>query len=73
MDACLMHLVNIGEMASRLSDEILSDESLINWHKIRGLCNIIAHDYFGIDYREIWSVLSIHIPVLKRVIMDKLH
>lgn len=72
MDACLMHLVNIGEMASRLSDDYLNDDSKINWHKIRGMRNIIAHDYFGIDYREIWSVVSLHIPILKRAIEELL-
>ncbi len=70
MDACLMHLVNIGEMAARLSDEILNVDISIDWHKIRGLRNIIAHDYFGIDYREIWSVVSIHIPLLKKAILE---
>lgn len=68
MDACLMHLVNIGEMATRLSEEMLCDENIVNWHKIRGLRNIIAHDYFGIDYREIWSVISIYIKTLKTAV-----
>jgi uncharacterized protein with HEPN domain len=72
MDACLMHLINIGEMASRLSDEVLCDESEINWQKIRGLRNIIAHDYFGIDYLEIWSVVSIHVPTLKLALSELL-
>jgi len=66
MDACLMHLVNIGEMTTRLSEELQSDHSDIEWHKIRGMLNIIAYDYFGIDDQEIWSIVSIHIPTLKQ-------
>ena len=68
IDACLMHLINIGEMVGRLSEGITCDESVVEWRKIRGLRNIIAHDYFGVDYREIWSIISIHIPKLKKVV-----
>ncbi len=68
IDACLMHLINIGEMVGRLSEETINDESIVEWRKIRGLRNIIAHDYFGVDYREIWSIISIHIPKLKKVV-----
>lgn len=70
MDACLMHLVNIGEMVARLSDRIVDDNTLIDWHKIKGLRNIIAHDYFGIDYREVWSVLSWHLSILKSAVNE---
>ncbi|MDY0151420.1 MAG: DUF86 domain-containing protein [Candidatus Cloacimonas sp.] len=65
VDACLMHLINIGEMVNRLSEPFTSANQEIDWYRIRGLRNIIAHDYFGIDYREIWSILTIHVPLLK--------
>ena len=68
VDACLMHLINIGEMVGRLSGEVTDDESVVEWRKIRGLRNIIAHDYFGVDYCEIWSIISFHIPKLKNVV-----
>jgi len=71
-DACLINLVNIGEMVNRLSDEFIEEHSAIEWHKIKALRNIIAHDYFGIDYDEIWSVINLHLPLLKQFI-DKLN
>jgi uncharacterized protein with HEPN domain len=67
-DACLINLVNIGEMVSRLSDEFTEAHSAIEWHKIKALRNIIAHDYFGIDYDEIWAVINIHLPSLKQFV-----
>ena len=67
-DACLMNIVNIGEMVSKLSDEFTEEHNLIEWYKIKALRNIIAHDYFGVDYDEIWSILKIHIPHLKNYI-----
>lgn len=67
-DACLINLVNIGEMVNRLSDNFIEEHNSIEWHKIKGLRNIIAHDYFGIDYDEIWSVINNHLPRLKQFI-----
>ncbi len=65
VDACLMHLVQIGEMVSRLSEEFIEAHHGMEWFKIKGLRNIIAHDYFGIDLQEIHSVIEIHLPKLK--------
>lgn len=70
-DACLINLVNIGEMVNRLSEEFIAKHNSIEWHKIRGLRNIIAHDYFGIDSEEIWSVIKIHVPKLKKFIKSR--
>jgi len=63
-DAVMMNFVIIGEMAEKLSSEFRdSSKSQIDWLKIRGLRNIIAHNYFGIDAEEIWQI--IHDSLLK--------
>ena len=57
-DAVMMNFVVIGEMADKLSQEFRdSTETHIDWLKIRGLRNIIAHNYFGIDAEEIWQII----------------
>jgi len=33
-------------------------EPEINWFKIRGFRNIIAHNYFGIDAEEVWQIIN---------------
>jgi uncharacterized protein with HEPN domain len=70
IDACLMHIVNIGEMVNRLSDAYTEQHLEIEWHKIKGLRNVIAHDYFGVDCDEIWAVISMHLPKLKDYICN---
>lgn len=58
-DAVMMNFVVVGEMAEKLSDEFKdSTESQINWFKIRGLRNIIAHNYFGVDAEEVWQIIE---------------
>ena len=58
-DAVMMNFVVVGEMADKLSDDFKdSTEPRINWFKIRGLRNIIAHNYFGIDAEEVWQIIE---------------
>jgi len=64
-DATMMNFIVIGEMVDRLSDEFRSQYTQIEWNKIKGLRNIVAHDYFGIDAEEIWQIAQIQLRKLK--------
>jgi len=58
-DAVMMNFVVIGEMAEKLTDDFKhSTEAEINWFKIRGFRNIIAHNYFGVDAGEVWQIIN---------------
>jgi len=61
----MMNFVVIGEMIDRISDEFKSKNSEIEWIKIKGFRNIVAHDYFGIDAEEVWQIIKTKIPTLK--------
>jgi uncharacterized protein with HEPN domain len=67
-DAVLMNFIVIGEMAAKLSDEFRISNSEIEWWKIKGLRNIVAHDYFGVDAEEIWQIIKNWLPKLKSYI-----
>ena len=30
----------------------------IDWLKVKGFRNIVAHNYFGIDAEEVWQIIS---------------
>lgn len=64
-DATMMNFVIIGEMASKLSEDFKNFHPEIEWFKIRGLRNIAAHDYFGIDAEEVWQIIQNKLPELK--------
>ena len=57
-DAALMNFIVIGEMAGKLSEEFKIANTEIEWWKIKGLRNIVAHDYFGVDAEEIWQIIK---------------
>lgn len=63
-DATMMNFVVMGESVTKLSDSIVESNPQLPWPKIRGLRNIVAHDYFGIDAEEIWQIIQKYIPTL---------
>ena len=66
----MMNFIVIGEMADKLSDEFIdSTEGQIEWFKIRGLRNIIAHNYFGIDAEEIWQIIQDSLLLLDAILV----
>ena len=69
-DATMMQFVVIGEVITRLDEEFKTNYSNVPWQKIKDFRNIIAHDYFGIDADEIWSIIKIHLIPLEADIVD---
>ena len=69
-DAVMMNFVIIGEMVDRLTDQLKEKYSHIDWIKIKGFRNIVAHDYFGIDAEEVWQIATIHRVLLKREVKE---
>jgi uncharacterized protein with HEPN domain len=69
------HLQVIGEAAANLSREFREAHLGVPWSRIVGMRNILVHQYFGIDWREIWKTANIDIPSLKRevqLILDQI-
>jgi uncharacterized protein with HEPN domain len=48
----------IGEAAKNVSDAIRLKYPGIEWRKIAGLRDVIAHEYFGIDNDILWDVIQ---------------
>ena len=65
-DACLMNFIVIGEMVEKLSEDlIVKTEVEIDWFKIKGFRNILAHNYFGVDAEEVWQIIHNRLPKLE--------
>jgi uncharacterized protein with HEPN domain len=69
-DAVLMNFVIIGESISRLSEYFRSNNSHIEWQKIKDFRNIVAQDYFGIDPEAVWQIVKNHLPKFQINIQD---
>jgi uncharacterized protein with HEPN domain len=58
VDAVVRNFEIIGEAANRLDNEFRESYPRIEWNRIRGFRNRIVHDYFGIDYSIVWTIIE---------------
>lgn len=64
MDAIKYNLVAIGEATSQLSEGLKDAHSDIDWVAIKGLRNLLTHEYFRIDHDLIRDIANEHVPDL---------
>jgi uncharacterized protein with HEPN domain len=70
-DAVLMNFIVIAEMVDKLSETLKDNtDNSIDWHRIKGFRNIIAHNYFGIDAEEVWQIIHNDLLTLHTQIDD---
>jgi len=66
-DASMMNFIVIGEMVDKLSEDLINETSdKIDWLKVKGFRNILAHNYFGIDAEEVWQIINSSLSKLKQ-------
>lgn len=54
-NAISLCLMQIGELVKKLSDGFISAHTEIPWRAIRGMRNIVAHEYGRIDIETVWE------------------
>lgn len=64
-DICAFYCLQIGETAASLSEKFTSSYNEIEWRKIIGLRNTIAHEYGSIDPVILWDSIEHNIPELE--------
>jgi uncharacterized protein with HEPN domain len=59
-------ILQIGELVGKLSDDLRSSTlKEINWTAIKGMRNIVVHDYGNVDLEEVWTAATRDAPTLK--------
>ena len=58
IDAVVRNFEIIGAASLRIDGDFRLENPQIEWKKLRGFRNRIVHDYFGIDYEIVWSILT---------------
>jgi len=62
VDAIIRNFEIIGEASKKIPADIQEKYPEIPWRKMYGLRNLIAHEYFGIDYEMIWEIAKNNLP-----------
>jgi uncharacterized protein with HEPN domain len=59
----------VSEASRHLPEELIAKAPEVPWKKIRGLGNILRHEYHDIQDRIIWVVVQDELPPLRAAIV----
>jgi uncharacterized protein with HEPN domain len=75
-DSICMLLITIGESLKNLdkitNGKLLPEYSEIEWKKVKGLRDIISHQYFDVNIEAIYDVCETKLPKLIKVVKTML-
>ncbi|ANV84232.1 hypothetical protein AWQ21_07460 [Picosynechococcus sp. PCC 7003] len=58
LDAIAHNLQIIGEATKQIPDSLREQYPQIEWRKVAGLRDIIAHTYFRVNTKIVWSIMT---------------
>jgi uncharacterized protein with HEPN domain len=61
-DAVIRRIEIIGEAAAHVTESSRQAVPELAFRKMRGMRNIVAHDYANVDLRIVWEVAAIYVP-----------
>lgn len=67
-DAVVRRIEIIGEATAHLSSATRQAIHGLPFRKMRGMRNIVAHDYANVDSKIVWEVATIHVPEVRAVL-----
>jgi uncharacterized protein with HEPN domain len=74
VDAVARNFEIIGEAAAHVSDYIKEMYPDVPWYKMRGMRNIMVHEYFGVDLDIVWDTARKSLPLvaekIKKIIIE---
>lgn len=67
IDAVVRNLEIIGEAASHVPAEVQQRHPHLPWDEMRGIRNVLIHEYFGVSVEIVWKTVRENLP---QVILD---
>lgn len=64
-NAIALCLLQIGELVRHLSEGFIQAHTNIPWRAIRGMRNVVAHEYGNIDIETLWETAETNIVELR--------
>ncbi|MCP5497644.1 MAG: DUF86 domain-containing protein [Leptospiraceae bacterium] len=59
----------IGEAANAISDETINKYSSVPWRALTNFRNVLIHQYFGVDFKQVYKVIQEDLPYIKEQII----
>lgn len=61
-DSVIVKLMNIGESAFNLSEELKNKFENVDWKGMYKMRNIITHSYHSVDENIVWDIIKNELP-----------
>jgi uncharacterized protein with HEPN domain len=65
-DAILRNLEIIGEGVKNVPADVRTRYPQVEWRRIAGLRDVMAHTYYSLDDETLWNVVQTEVPVLRQ-------
>ena len=65
MDAVVRNLMTMGESIRWIPEPILDAHPAVPWRILRGVRNVVVHEYFGVDPGILWQTVRRDLPPLE--------
>jgi len=76
VDAVVRNITIIGETSNHVPQEVQNKYPDIPWIEMRGIRNVIVHEYFGVSHSILWHTIRENLPpllpTLKKMLEDEL-
>jgi uncharacterized protein with HEPN domain len=72
MDAVIRNLMTMGESIRWIPELILDAHPDVPWRLMRGVRNVVVHEYFGVDPSILWETVRGDLPPLVAKLEDVL-
>ncbi len=69
-DAVIRNFEIIGEAATHVPEQVQCRYSHIPWAKMKGIRNILIHEYFGVDTDVVWMTIQKDLGPLKKMLEE---
>lgn len=66
----LYSLAVIGEVVASSNDALEAANSELPWQQIRGMRNMVIHEYFQLDLETVWETTQSDLPMLKSALQE---
>ena len=73
IDAVVRNLMTIGESTRWIPEQIRDAHHEVPWRTMRGVRNVVAHEYFGVDSEILWETVRTDLPPLAPTLEAILH
>ncbi len=66
IDAVVRNFEIIGEACKSIPMSVQRVHSDVPWNEMKGMRNVLIHEYFGVDSKILWHTTKKNLPTLQK-------